>query len=60
MAAKDSNGLSDPFVTLRVGKTKKKTKVVRKNLNPFFNEEFVLYAPSTRSLLLSPACSLDP
>lgn len=41
LAAKDSNGLSDPFVTLRVGKTKKKTKVVRKNLNPFFNEEFV-------------------
>mmetsp|Transcript_22265 Transcript_22265/g.87719 ORF Transcript_22265/g.87719 Transcript_22265/m.87719 type:complete len:801 (-) Transcript_22265:1181-3583(-) len=42
LAAKDSNGLSDPFVTLRVGKAKKKTKVVRKNLNPFFNEEFVI------------------
>ena len=40
---KDDNGLSDPYVILKVGRTQCRTKVVRKNLNPTFNESFVLF-----------------
>lgn len=36
-------GLSDPFVKVVVGKSKKKTKVVRKSLNPTYREHFELY-----------------
>jgi len=38
-------GFSDPFVRLIIGSQKKKTKVVKKNLNPYFNESFSLYVP---------------
>uniref|UniRef100_A0A7S4L6M3 C2 domain-containing protein n=1 Tax=Paramoeba aestuarina TaxID=180227 RepID=A0A7S4L6M3_9EUKA len=38
--SKDENGYSDPYVVLQLGKMKKKTAYVRKNLNPVFNEEF--------------------
>lgn len=41
---KDDNGLSDPYVVLKVGRTQCRTKVVRKCLNPTFNESFVLFA----------------
>eukprot|EP01094_Clydonella_sp_ATCC50884_P004153 TRINITY_DN1322_c0_g1_i1.p1 TRINITY_DN1322_c0_g1~~TRINITY_DN1322_c0_g1_i1.p1 ORF type:complete len:781 (+),score=131.90 TRINITY_DN1322_c0_g1_i1:80-2344(+) len=40
LAAKDANGFSDPFVRLRYGSQRKKTKTVKKNLNPYFNESF--------------------
>src|SRR3990167_5099285 len=43
LLAKDKNGLSDPYVILTAGKTKYKTKVVKKDLNPTFNQTFVLY-----------------
>ncbi|KAH7545408.1 hypothetical protein FEM48_Zijuj01G0090400 [Ziziphus jujuba var. spinosa] len=36
----DSNGLSDPYVRLQLGKQKSKTKVVKKSLNPGWGEEF--------------------
>ncbi|XP_024443487.1 C2 and GRAM domain-containing protein At1g03370 isoform X2 [Populus trichocarpa] len=36
----DPNGLSDPYAKLRLGKQKCKTKVVKKNLNPSWEEEF--------------------
>ncbi|KAL6041676.1 Ras GTPase-activating protein 4 [Balamuthia mandrillaris] len=41
LAAKDANGFSDPFVKLKVGKQRKKTKTVKKSLNPVWNESFV-------------------
>lgn len=40
LAARDENGLSDPFVRLQLGSTKAKSGVVYKNLNPSWNEEF--------------------
>ncbi|KAK1311177.1 C2 and GRAM domain-containing protein [Acorus calamus] len=36
----DLNGLSDPYVRLHLGKYKFKTKVVKKCLNPCWDEEF--------------------
>ena len=40
MAAKDSNGLSDPYVVLALGAKKKRTKTKKKTLSPEFNETF--------------------
>jgi hypothetical protein len=41
LIAADSNGLSDPYVVLRLGaRSKKRTKVVSKSLNPEFGETF--------------------
>ena len=36
----DSNGLSDPYVIVKLGKKVFKTKVKKKTLNPFWNEKF--------------------
>lgn len=38
----DTNGLSDPYVRLQLGKQKFRTKVMKKNLNPTWGEEFCL------------------
>lgn len=38
LAAKDSNGLSDPYVRLQLGSSKAKSKIIYKNLNPVWNE----------------------
>ncbi|KAK4752346.1 hypothetical protein SAY87_021144 [Trapa incisa] len=40
LPAMDLNGLSDPYVKLQLGKHKIRTKVVKKNLNPSWGEEF--------------------
>ena len=40
LPAMDPNGLSDPYVRLQLGKHRSKTKVVKKNLNPYWDEEF--------------------
>ncbi|KAL1320445.1 hypothetical protein HN51_065150 [Arachis hypogaea] len=36
----DPNGLSDPYVRLQLGKQRHKTKVIKKCLNPRWDEEF--------------------
>ncbi|XP_028754994.1 C2 and GRAM domain-containing protein At1g03370 isoform X2 [Neltuma alba] len=36
----DPNGLSDPYVRIQLGRQKFKTKVVKKSLNPKWDEEF--------------------
>lgn len=40
LPAMDLNGLSDPYVKVKLGKHKFKTKVVKKTLNPYWGEEF--------------------
>eukprot|EP00741_Cyanophora_paradoxa_P023381 tig00000254_g22587.t1 len=40
LAAKDLNGLSDPFCILHYAGAQKKSKVIDKNLNPVWNEDF--------------------
>lgn len=40
LPAMDLNGFSDPYVRLQVGRNRFRTKVVKKCLNPSWNEEF--------------------
>eukprot|EP01102_Stenamoeba_stenopodia_P013519 TRINITY_DN439_c0_g1_i1.p1 TRINITY_DN439_c0_g1~~TRINITY_DN439_c0_g1_i1.p1 ORF type:complete len:781 (+),score=191.31 TRINITY_DN439_c0_g1_i1:58-2400(+) len=45
LASKDSNGLSDPYVKLEFNGQKQKSKIKKKTLNPFYNEDFEFAIP---------------
>lgn len=47
----DANGLSDPYVKLRLGAQEVKSKIVKKSLNPVWNEKLMLCVPSFGSVL---------
>jgi len=46
LKAMDSNGLSDPYIIVRVGKTEFVTKIKYRTLNPVWNETFELQLPA--------------
>ncbi|XP_044952325.1 C2 and GRAM domain-containing protein At1g03370-like [Hordeum vulgare subsp. vulgare] len=51
LRAMDFNGFSDPYVKLQVGKQRFKTKVVKMNLNPEWDQEFSFVAADVREVL---------
>ncbi|KAJ8770312.1 hypothetical protein K2173_013266 [Erythroxylum novogranatense] len=48
----NTNGLSDPYVKLKLGKQKFKTKVMKKCLNPSWSEEFSFRVDDLRDALV--------
>lgn len=51
LRAMDSNGFSDPYVKLQLGKQRFKTKVVKMNLNPAWDQEFSFVVGDGRDVL---------
>ncbi|KAK8936684.1 C2 and GRAM domain-containing protein [Platanthera zijinensis] len=48
----DMNGLSDPYVRIQLGKQRAKTKIVKKSLNPLWDEEFSFRVGDLREELI--------
>jgi len=51
LRAMDSNGFSDPYVKLQLGKQRFKTKVIKMNLNPTWDQEFSFLVGDVRDVL---------
>eukprot|EP01088_Endostelium_zonatum_P011131 TRINITY_DN2497_c0_g1_i1.p1 TRINITY_DN2497_c0_g1~~TRINITY_DN2497_c0_g1_i1.p1 ORF type:complete len:284 (+),score=74.06 TRINITY_DN2497_c0_g1_i1:58-909(+) len=51
LLAADAGGTSDPYVNITVGQSKQKTKVVKRNLNPSWNETFTFNCHPTDHVL---------
>lgn len=51
LKAADLNGFSDPYVKLSVDKKEHKTKIIKKTLNPEWNEMFQIDGVATNSVL---------
>nr|CAB3483345.1 unnamed protein product [Digitaria exilis] len=47
----DSNGFSDPYVKLQLGKQRFKTKVIKMNLNPTWDQEFSFLVGDIKDVL---------
>ncbi len=54
LIAADSNGKSDPYVHLKIGKTKHTSKIIKKTLNPEWDQEFdfLIFKDTPRKLNL--------
>jgi Ca2+-dependent lipid-binding protein len=51
LRAMDSNGFSDPYVKLQLGKQRFKTKVIKMNLNPTWDQEFSFLVGDVKDVL---------
>lgn len=52
LVPKDSNGLSDPYVVVKYGsQTMFRSKVIKKSLNPEWNEVATLTPPSSDDII---------
>jgi stromal membrane-associated protein len=49
----DLNGKSDPYVKLKIGDQKRKTKIVKKTLNPDWNENMMLHCNLADSMRIT-------
>lgn len=53
LRALDSNGKSDPYAIIKVGKAVQETKVIDKDLNPVWDETFVFSAKAAERCMRS-------
>jgi len=51
LAVRDRSGTSDPYVVLRIGKQKTKSKVIKKNLEPRWDQTFTFHFDNKKEKL---------